>query len=86
MASHRRAEQPFDVVSSSVHLSVVCRLFAYTTTAERMGLQVSECLFVDDMQINIEGAEAAGMPGFFFDHTRVAASCARLFELLHLPR
>ncbi|MCE2529612.1 MAG: HAD-IA family hydrolase [Acidimicrobiia bacterium] len=57
----------------------------YTTTADRMGLSVSECLFVDDMQINLDGAEAVGMPGFFFDHTRVAASCNRLLELLAPP-
>jgi len=56
----------------------------YTTTADRMGLSVSECLFVDDMQINLDGAEAVGMPGFFFDHTRVAASCARLVGYLGL--
>ena len=54
----------------------------YTTTAERMGLDVAECLFVDDMQINIEGAEAVGMPGFFFDHTQVTTSCARLLRHL----
>jgi len=55
---------------------------AYTTTAERMGLEAGECLFVDDMQINIEGAEAVGMPGFFFDHTEVATSCSRLVSYL----
>ena len=54
----------------------------YTTTAERMGLKVGECLFVDDMQVNIEGAEAVGMPGFFFDHTDVRGSCTRLLNLL----
>ena len=56
----------------------------YTTTADRMGLHVSECLFVDDMAVNIQGAEAVGMPGFFFDHTRVAASCDRLRRHLGL--
>ena len=35
----------------------------YTTTAERMGLDVAECLFVDDMAVNIEGSESVGMPG-----------------------
>ena len=47
-----------------------------------MGLDVAECLFVDDMAVNIEGAQAVGMPGFFFDHTRVATSCARLVSYL----
>ncbi len=54
----------------------------YTTTADRMGLSVSECLFVDDMQFNLDGAEAVGMPGFFFDHSAVEESCARLLRLL----
>ena len=56
----------------------------YVTTAERMGLDAAECLFVDDMAVNLDGAEAVGMPGFFFDHTRVAASCARLLGHLGL--
>ena len=56
----------------------------YTTTADRMGLHVSECLFVDDMAVNIEGAEEVGMPGFFFDHTRVAGSCSELVDYLNL--
>ena len=68
-------EQVIDVVTLGVRKP---HPLTYTTTAERMGLAVAECLFVDDMQINIEGAKAVGMPGFFFDHTRVATSCARL--------
>lgn len=54
----------------------------YATTAERMGFDAAECLFVDDMQINVEGAEAVGMPGFYFDHTRANRSCHRLLEQL----
>lgn len=50
----------------------------YVTTAERMGLDVAECLFVDDMVVNLDGAEAVGMPGFYFDHTQVSDSCALL--------
>jgi FMN phosphatase YigB (HAD superfamily) len=49
-----------------------------------MGLDVAECLFVDDMAVNLEGAEAVGMPGFYFDHTQVAASCTRLLGHLGL--
>ncbi len=58
----------------------------YVSTAERMGLDVAECLFVDDMAVNIEGAEAVGMPGFFFDHTDIAASCAGLVSYLGLGK
>ena len=35
-----------------------------------------------DMAVNIEGAQSVGMPGLYFDHTAVAASCDRLFEHL----
>ena len=57
----------------------------YTTAADRLGLDPDQCLFVDDMRINIEGSEAVGMPGFFFDHTAVPESCARLLSKLGLP-
>ena len=74
-------EQVIDVVTLGVRKP---HPRTYTTTADRMGLQVSECLFVDDMAVNIEGAEAVGMPGFFFDHTRVTSSCSELVDYLNL--
>jgi FMN phosphatase YigB (HAD superfamily) len=42
-------------------------------------------LFIDDMQVNVDGAEAVGMRGFFFDHTDAAGSVARLLDML-LPQ
>ncbi|MXX64345.1 MAG: HAD-IA family hydrolase [Acidimicrobiia bacterium] len=54
----------------------------YLTVAERLALEPSQCLFVDDMEVNIKGGEAVGMPGLFFDHTRVRESCDRLLDLL----
>ncbi len=74
-------EQVIDVVTLGVRKP---HPLTYTTTAERMGLDVAECLFVDDMAVNLDGAEAVGMPGFYFDHTRVAASCTRLLGHLGL--
>ena len=74
-------EQVIDVVTLGVRKP---HPLTYTTTAERMGLDVAECLFVDDMAVNLDGAEAVGMPGFYFDHTRVAASCDRLLSHLGL--
>ena len=74
-------EQVIDVVTLGVRKP---HPRTYTTTADRMGLHVSECLFVDDMAVNLEGAEAVGMPGYFFDHTRVAASCSDLVSYLNL--
>ena len=33
---------------------------------EKYGMKAEECLFIDDIQANIDGAEAAGMKGFLF--------------------
>lgn len=76
-------EQVIDVITLGVRKP---HPLTYTTCAERMALEVAECLFVDDMRINIDGAEAVGMPGFYFDHTRVTRSCTNLLELLHIPQ
>lgn len=45
----------------------------------------SECLFIDDMPVNVAGAEAVGMMGFLFSVTDPAGSVARLRALLDLP-
>ena len=39
-------------------------------------------MFVDNMAVNLDGAEAVGMPGFYFDHTAVEESCDRLLQQL----
>ena len=46
----------------------------YLASARDLGLPPEACLFVDDMQLNVDGAAAVGMEGFFFDHTDVAGS------------
>ncbi len=38
----------------------------YRLLESRFGLVLSECLFVDDRQVNIDGAEAVGMQGMLF--------------------
>ena len=38
----------------------------YHRICEKIGLVMEECLFTDDKQINIDGAEAAGMPAVLF--------------------
>jgi 2-haloacid dehalogenase len=38
----------------------------YYLALDRFGLQAHEALFVDDRQINVEGAEAVGMQGHLF--------------------
>ncbi len=54
----------------------------YLASAHDLGVVPEACLFVDDMQQNVAGAEAVGMQGFFFDHTDVAGSLDRLFVAL----
>jgi len=38
----------------------------YELTLERIGMPAAECLFIDDLQVNCEGAEAAGMSAVRF--------------------
>ena len=37
---------------------------------EKFGLMKEECLFVDDKQINVDGARATGMQAILFTDTR----------------
>lgn len=46
------------------------------------GLKPESCFFIDDLDINIEGARACGMAGYVFEHGEVG----RLREVLGLPR
>ena len=52
----------------------------YTLGAERVGLPAQECVFVDDLRENCEGAEAVGMTAVL--HRGAADSVPRLEELL----
>jgi len=38
----------------------------YRLTLERIGMTAAECLFVDDLEVNCEGAEKAGMKAVHF--------------------
>lgn len=40
----------------------------YKLLEERYGLKLEECLFVDDRQINIDGAKSAGMKAVLFEN------------------
>jgi putative hydrolase of the HAD superfamily len=48
--------------------------------AEQIGLEPTECVFVDDLRENCEGAEAVGMTAVL--HRNVEETVARLEELL----
>jgi HAD superfamily hydrolase (TIGR01509 family) len=52
----------------------------YRLAASRLGLSPGECVFVDDLAVNIRGAVAAGLVGVH--HTSVAATLAELAVLL----
>ena len=51
--------------------------------AERVGLTPEQCVFVDDLRENCEGAEAVGMTAVL--HRGADASLERLEELLGVP-
>jgi putative hydrolase of the HAD superfamily len=44
----------------------------YELTLERLGLPAEACVFVDDLQINVEAAEALGMRGVVYHNTAQA--------------
>jgi len=49
----------------------------YELTLERIGLPAESCLFIDDLQPNIEGAEAAGMSAVHFRDNAQAIAAIR---------
>jgi putative hydrolase of the HAD superfamily len=49
----------------------------YELTLERIGMPAEACLFVDDLQPNIEGAEAAGMNAVHFRDNEQAIAAIR---------
>lgn len=48
-----------------------------------LGLAPHECVFIDDLKVNVEAAEAIGMTGVL--HADPAATVTRLTELLGIP-
>jgi epoxide hydrolase-like predicted phosphatase len=55
----------------------------YRLGCDRVGLPPSECVFVDDLRENCEGAEAVGMSAVL--HRGAARTLPRLEELLGVP-
>ena len=54
----------------------------YLVAAERLGIEPAQCLFVDDLKENCEGAEAVGMTAI--RHRDAPETIARLAELTGL--
>jgi putative hydrolase of the HAD superfamily len=44
----------------------------YAITLERLGLPASACVFLDDLEVNVEGAREAGMQGVVYRDTAQA--------------
>lgn len=58
----------------------------YLAAASQLGLQPSDCVFVDDMQVNCDGAEAVGMGSQIFDIAAPEDSIAALRERIGIRR
>jgi putative hydrolase of the HAD superfamily len=52
----------------------------YRRAADRLGVGTDECVFVDDIPVNVEGARAVGMAGVL--HRDAAITIPKLEELL----
>ncbi|KAA2261012.1 HAD-IA family hydrolase [Solihabitans fulvus] len=55
----------------------------YLLTADRLGLHPEECVFVDDLAVNVRGAAAAGMVGVH--HRSVEITLEELETLFAVP-
>ncbi len=55
----------------------------YRLTAARLGLATSDCVFVDDLVVNVRGAVRAGMVGVH--HQAVATTIEELEALFEVP-
>ena len=58
----------------------------YLAAADALEVDPTECLFVDDMQVNCRGAEAVGMASHWVDVRDPVTSMDRLADRLALPR
>ena len=53
----------------------------FVLTAERLGVPVDECIMIDDLAVNCDAAEVAGMQSIL--HTSNYATIGRLSEIFH---
>lgn len=65
------------IISSEVHLAKPDKEI-YLLTSSRLGVEVGECVFIDDNQNNVKAATALGMEGILF--TSNEALKARLLQ------
>lgn len=79
--SEKEREELFDAMVLSGDTGVVKPYSeAYELTARCLGLRPEECVMIDDLSVNVDGAKSAGMRGILCKN---AAQCAaELTELL----
>ena len=82
---HHRFEEMFDalVISGDVGIRKPDPAI-FALGAERLGVAPEACVFVDDLDRNIEAAEEAGMAGIL--HRSARETIPQMEELLGLPR
>ncbi|MBC7868604.1 HAD-IA family hydrolase [Candidatus Saccharibacteria bacterium] len=78
----RRALFDAEVLSSEVNI-VKPSLEIFEITAQRLGVEPFECVMIDDILANIDGAERAGMGGILFGTTTQARSDLDLYLKSH---
>ena len=57
---------------------------AYRAAADALRVAVEECLFVDDLTVNVDAARAAGMAALRFDVMDPAGSVAAILRSIGL--
>jgi putative hydrolase of the HAD superfamily len=57
------------------------RIFLHVTGL--LGLEPAECVFIDDIEANVQAAEAVGITGVH--HSELRSTTQRLSELLEIP-
>ena len=77
----------FDVIVDATHTGVLKpEPAAYRLCLDQLGLPAQACVFVDDQQRNIAGAQAVGLPTVHFDVAQPARSYTRALHLLGLSK
>ena len=79
--------QHFDAVIDATYTRILKpdpRAFGFVT--ERLNVDFSDCVFVDDQARNVDGALAVGMQAVHFDVTKPAASFQLALNALGVPR
>ena len=54
---------------------------SYLTALNYLGVQPSECLFIDDVLTNVEGAESIGLKSHLFENQTGLISCLKKFDI-----